>query len=157
LLDIDPSLKTSDFYDFFDNHSEYSLVDEPLLPQFAPRYRGTNPPTNRPNMSTRRTTRATSRQADSRGASPAVSVADIPATPRRVARRSGNAPLPAVGLRASTAYGTNTVPQPVVSSGPQVSEQLTNVLDNLLQPIRQNETANSKFKISFGTNLLMEF
>jgi hypothetical protein len=97
-------------------------------------------------MSTRRSTRATSRQASSRGASPAISTADIPATPRRASRRGGstvNAPLPAVGLRTSTAYGTNTVPEPARAAGPQVGEQLNSVLGEILKPVQ--ETTGSKF------------
>ena len=53
-------------------------------------------------------------------------------TPRRITRRSGITPLPAVGLRPSTAYGTNTAAQPSRAAGPQVNENLTNVLTNLL-------------------------
>jgi hypothetical protein len=102
-------------------------------------------------MSTRRSTRATSRQASSRGASPAISNADIPNTPvsatRRASRRSGNAPLPAVGLRASAAYGTNTVAQPGRVAGPQVSDQISNVLSGLLEPVPEidHENGSSKF------------
>ncbi|KAE9371450.1 hypothetical protein N431DRAFT_441452 [Stipitochalara longipes BDJ] len=89
-------------------------------------------------MSTRRSTRATSRQASSRGASPAISTADIPATPRRASRRgaaAGNPPLPAIGTRTSTAYGTNTVPEPARATGPQVGQQLNSVLGGILDPI----------------------
>lgn len=80
-------------------------------------------------MSTRRTTRAASR-ASSHGASPAPST--VAATPRRT-RRSGNEPLPAIGLRQSTAYGTNTIAQPA-RTGTGIGEQIDNVLHNLLAP-----------------------
>jgi len=99
-------------------------------------------------MSTRRSTRATSRQASSRGASPAISTADIPATPRRPSRRggaAGNAPLPVVGTRTSTAYGTNTVPEPARATGPQVGQQLNSVLGDILDPIAAATTPGSKF------------
>lgn len=101
-----------------------------------------------PTMSTRRSTRATSRQASSRGASPAISTADVPATPRRATRRGGsaaNAPLPAVGLRTSTAYGTNTVPEPARAAGPQVGEQLDSVLGGILNPIVETNDPGGKF------------
>jgi hypothetical protein len=87
-------------------------------------------------MSTRRSTRAASRQASSVGAAPAIGSADIPSSPppRRTARRAGGGPLPTVALRPSTAYGTNTLPQPSRMSGPLVSDQVTDVLNNLLNP-----------------------
>jgi hypothetical protein len=97
-------------------------------------------------MSTRRSARAASRQASSRGASPAISAVDIPATPRRTSRRAGNAPLPAIGLRTSTAYGTNTVPEPTRAAGPQVSEQLNSVLGGILNPVPETDTPSSKFQ-----------
>ena len=99
-------------------------------------------------MSTRRSTRASSRQASSRGASPAISTADIPATPRRALRRggaAGNAQLPAIGTRTSTAYGTNTVPEPARAGGPQVGQQLNSVLGGILDPIAASTTSSSKF------------
>jgi hypothetical protein len=99
-------------------------------------------------MSTRRSTRATSRQASDRGASPAISTADIPATPRRASRRGGstaNAPLPAVGLRTSTAYGTNTVPEPARAAGAQVGEQLNNILGGILNPVPETTTSDGMF------------
>jgi hypothetical protein len=103
-------------------------------------------------MSTRRSTRATSRQASSRGASPAISNPDIPNTPasatRRTSRRAGNTTLPAVGLRASTAYGTNTVAQPGRAAGPQVSDQISNVLSGLLEPVPENDHENGGSKPS---------
>ncbi|CZR63446.1 uncharacterized protein PAC_13343 [Phialocephala subalpina] len=80
-------------------------------------------------MSTRRTTRAASR-ASSHGASPAPST--VAATPRRT-RRSGNEALPAVGLRQSTAYGTNTIAQPA-RAGSNVGDQIDTVLHDLLAP-----------------------
>ncbi len=64
---------------------------------------------------------------------------------RRSARRAGNTPLPAVGLRSSTAYGTNTVAEPSRASGPVVGDQITNVLTGLLEPVYEEETASSKF------------
>ncbi|KAF4637724.1 hypothetical protein G7Y89_g340 [Cudoniella acicularis] len=91
-------------------------------------------------MSTRRSLRGASRQASSRGASPAVT--DNPPTPRVSTRRAGNAPLPAVNLRASTAYGTNTVPAISSRSGHQPSQQLGDVLQNILKPVAEEETSN---------------
>jgi hypothetical protein len=90
------------------------------------------PVTLTPDMSTRRSTRAASRQA-----TPAVN-GDIPSTPapaRRTARRAGNTPLPAVSLKPSTAYGTNTIAQPAAAAGPIISEQINDVLKNLLKPV----------------------
>jgi hypothetical protein len=120
-------------------HSISDYSDEPLRYDFR----------QLPTMSTRRSTRATSRQASSRGASPAISTADVPATPRRTSRRggnTGNAPLPAVGLRTSTAYGTNTVPEPARAAGPQVGEQLNSVLGGILNPVIETNTSSSKFQ-----------
>jgi hypothetical protein len=86
-------------------------------------------------MSTRRSTRASS-QANSRGATPAIGVNDTPYTPapRRAFRRAGNEPLPAVSLRPSTAYGSNTLPAPSRTTGPLVADQVQDVLKNLLAP-----------------------
>ncbi|KAG9235839.1 putative spindle pole body-associated protein sad1 [Amylocarpus encephaloides] len=87
-------------------------------------------------MSTpRRTTRATSRQASSRGASPAPS--DVTATPKTTSRRAGNATLPPVKLRASTAYGTNTVPVTASRAGPHTNQHISDVLGQILQPVRE--------------------
>jgi hypothetical protein len=111
-------------------------------------------------MSTRRSTRATSRQASSRGASPAISTADIPATPRRASRRggsAGNATLTAVGLRTSTAYGTNTVPEPARAAGPQVGEQLNSVLGEILNPVTETDTPGSKFHYVENWRLLTKY
>lgn len=96
-------------------------------------------------MSTRRSTRATSKQASSRGASPAVSAADFP-TPRRTTRRAGNEPLPAIGIKTSTAYGTNTLAEPARSSGPEIAAQLDSVLGNILRPT--GGASSSKFDAS---------
>lgn len=79
-------------------------------------------------MSTRRSTRATSRS--SRAVSPAPSNATT--TTGRTRRRAGNEPLPAVGLRTSTAYGTNTTPKAPKTGGPVVSDQIETVLQGLL-------------------------
>jgi hypothetical protein len=120
--------------------SDYTPLDEPVVLFRSPRRHTT--------MSTRRSTRATSRQASSRGASPAISTADIPASPRRASRRggsTGNAALPAVGLRTSTAYGTNTVPEPARAAGPQVGEQLNSILGEILNPVTETDTPGSKF------------
>lgn len=101
-------------------------------------------------MSTRRSTRATSRQASEAGASPAPSTA---ATPRR--RRPANAPLPAVGTRTSTAYGTNTVAQPSRAAGPQISNQVIDVLQGIIQ---NDDTASSKFlEVLFSRIVLTHF
>ncbi|PMD35914.1 hypothetical protein L207DRAFT_515658 [Hyaloscypha variabilis F] len=104
-------------------------------------------------MSTRRSTRATSRQASDRGASPAISTADIPATPRRASRRGGTpgiAPLPAIGTRTSTAYGTNTVPEPPRGAGPQVGQQLNSVLGGILDPIAAVTTPGRRSRTPAG-------
>jgi hypothetical protein len=111
---------------------QYSLLDDPLPQGFLPIVR--RPHTT---MSARRTTRATSRQASETGASPAPSTT---ATPRR--RRLANTALPAVGTRTSTAYGTNTVPQPSRAAGPQVSNQVVDILHGIIQ---NDDTASSKF------------
>jgi len=121
--------------------SDYTPLDDPPRHNFQ----HFNPVT----MSTRRSTRATSRQASDRGASPAISTADIPATPRRASRRGGTpgiAPLPAIGTRTSTAYGTNTVPEPPRGAGPQVGQQLNSVLGGILDPIAAVTTPGSKFE-----------
>ncbi|TVY35193.1 Sun domain-containing protein [Lachnellula occidentalis] len=77
-------------------------------------------------MSTRRSTRA----ASSRAASPT----DAPTPQRRTARRAGNAQLPAVNLRASTAYGTNTTPLMSGRNGHEGNRQVNDVLHTLLAP-----------------------
>ena len=128
-IDIDPDFEKESV---FDSDSQYSLLDDPLPQDFLPIVR--RPHTT---MSTRRTTRATSRQASETGASPAPSTA---ATPRR--RRLANTVLPAVGTRTSTAYGTNTVPQPSRAAGPQVSNQVVDILHGIIQ---NDDTASSKF------------
>jgi len=87
-------------------------------------------------MSTRRSTRA----ASSRAASPAPTNAST--TSRRPARRAGNAQLPALNLRASTAYGTNTTPLMTGRSG-HLNQQLGAVLQNILPP--HNDDAGCKF------------
>ena len=88
-------------------------------------------------MSTRRSTRA----ASSRAASPT----DAPTPQRRTARRAGNVQLPAVNLRASTAYGTNTTPLMSGRSGHEGSKQVNEVLHNLLAP-KPDDAASSKFR-----------
>jgi hypothetical protein len=109
-------------------------------------------------MATRRTTRATSKAASSRGASPAITEADIPATPsaKRSSRRAGSAtPLPAVASRASTAYGTNTTQQPASLKVPEQGEEISNALNSILQPntlpaVREEDTLSdvgSKFNL----------
>lgn len=122
LLDIDSRQNTPASED----NSEYSLINP--APKKLPTIYGPSTHT----MSTRRTTRAASRQASSRAVSPAASVATT-ATPRRN-RRAGNEALPAVGLRQSTAYGTNTTAQPARITGPVVSDQINSVLRDLLTP-----------------------
>lgn len=96
-------------------------------------------------MSTRRTTRATSRAASSRAASSVgVSALDAPRTPSAVGRRSArnsvpNSPLPTLGLRTSTAYGSNSPIQPSSMRGPETRDQINNVLSNILEPVREEE------------------
>ncbi|KAH6723024.1 hypothetical protein BKA61DRAFT_663760 [Leptodontidium sp. MPI-SDFR-AT-0119] len=85
-------------------------------------------------MSTRRSTRGASRQASSRGASPAISTSDIPATPRRASNRRPSNALPAVGARQSTAYGSNTIPPPAADA-PPVSRGFNEVLEAELNPV----------------------
>lgn len=91
-------------------------------------------------MSTRRTARGTSKApSEVSGASVVTGATN---TPRRRPRQSG--PLPAVGTKTSNAYGTNAVQSSVRTSGPQVADQITGVLDNLFdagmssQPRRSN-------------------
>ena len=100
-------------------------------------------------MSTRRSTRAVS-QANSRGATPAIGVNDIPNTPApRRARRAGNAGLPAVSLRPSTAYGTNTLPAPSTRMpNTMVSDSVSDVLNQILNhpPCMSND--------SFGVDVI---
>lgn len=95
-------------------------------------------------MSSSRPTRAASRVASSRGASPAVSAVDVPITPRRTARRAGNAALPAVGLRQSTAYGTNNVANPARLGTQNLGFE--DVLENIRNPVdpNANERASSR-------------
>ncbi|TVY27314.1 Sun domain-containing protein [Lachnellula hyalina] len=82
-------------------------------------------------MSTRRSTRAASSRAESPPAAP---------TPqRRTARRAGNVQLPAVNLRASTAYGTNTTPLMSGRSGHEGNRQVNDVLHTLLAPKTKND------------------
>lgn len=86
-------------------------------------------------MSTRRSTRAASRQARSETGSVGVSESEAPAaTPRRSTRNRGSTPLPPVGLRPSTAYGTNSVLANSSVKGPQGSEEISDVLQNVLKP-----------------------
>jgi hypothetical protein len=99
-------------------------------------------------MSTRRSTRA----ASSRAASPT----DAPTPQRRTARRAGNAQLPAVNLRASTAYGTNTTPLMSGRSGHDNNQQLTDVLHKLLPP-KADDTASSKSRASQIRAQLIDF
>lgn len=101
-------------------------------------------------MSTRRSTRGVSRAASSVGASPAVSAADIPSTPRRTTRRAGSVTsgaLPSVTARQSTAYGTNTIPPPV-RDVPPVADTINGVLGNILEPVHASSRADSsKFTV----------
>ena len=81
-------------------------------------------------MSTRKSTRAPRAASEVSG----VSVASGPAvTPRgRRGARQSTGPLPAVGTQTSNSYGTNAVQGANRASGPQVSDQITGVLDDLL-------------------------
>ncbi|KAG4444207.1 hypothetical protein IFR05_000304 [Cadophora sp. M221] len=115
-----------------DGLSQYSQINEPITNSRNCRFYRSRPLSTDP-MSTRRSTRGASRQASSRGASPAISTSDIPATPRRAARRPSN-PLPAVGARQSTAYGSNTIPPPAADA-PPVSRGFSEVLEAELNPV----------------------
>ncbi|KAL2070545.1 hypothetical protein VTL71DRAFT_13571 [Oculimacula yallundae] len=130
-----------------DGLSQYSQFNDPLPNSRSTRY----PQPPRPSihtMSTRRSTRGASRQASSRGASPAISTSDIPATPRRTSnRRSANA-LPAVGARQSTAYGSNTIPPPAADA-PPVARGFSEVLEAELNPV---SIARPKAPSSVGRN-----
>jgi hypothetical protein len=95
----------------------------------------------------RRTTRASSRAASSRGPSPAIDEQDIPATPssRRTSSRRATStqPLPQVGLRTSSAYGTNQISQAASMRAPSGQENITSALGNILEPLREEEDSGS--------------
>ena len=83
-------------------------------------------------MSARRTTRASIRLS-SRGASPAVT--ESATTPLR---RAGPAALPAVNLRASTAYGQDPLFLATTRAGRHTGQVIENVLGDLLEPVRED-------------------
>lgn len=118
----------------YSQNSRFSLINDPLIFTASGQV-------NHTMSAPRRSTRAASRAASSRGTSPAISEQDIPATPsaRRTTRRSAASPLPAVGLRTSTAYGTNSTAQPSSMRGPDSQDPITNVLTGLLDPVREED------------------
>lgn len=86
-------------------------------------------------MAIKRTTRASSKAISSRENSPTVSVTDTSHTPNLGRpRRSLNTPLPAVGLKASTAYGTNNSAHSTSVAAPKIDSDIKNFLREILKP-----------------------
>lgn len=82
-------------------------------------------------MATRRSTRASSRAASSTRDQSPVAFSDME-TPRRNPRRKANkAPLPAVPVQASTAYGTKSPVKPASLSQDGHDEDLDTVLQDI--------------------------
>ncbi|CZS89290.1 uncharacterized protein RAG0_00688 [Rhynchosporium agropyri] len=129
-LHIDSALQSEASDDGLFQYSQYNAPSR--YPRYT-RYNQPAPPSSHA-MSTRRSTRGASRQASSRGASPAISTSDIPATPRRTSNRRQSNALPAVGARQSTAYGSNTIPPPAADA-PPVARGFSEVLEAELNPI----------------------
>jgi hypothetical protein len=96
----------------------------------------------------RSTRRATSKASSGNAPSSIISDYDIPPTPSTAARRSArkaapNSTLPAVGLRTSTAYGTNSTTQPTFMKGPEANAQISDILGGLLEPVREEATPSN--------------
>lgn len=108
---------------------------------------------------TRRSTRAASRVSSAKASSPALSEQDIPPTPSTTAQRSSrkaaaSAALPAVGLKTSTAYGTNSTTQPTFMRGPETRDQINDVLGGILEPVREESSpSNADCKYKYGSEL----
>ncbi|RKF59786.1 hypothetical protein OnM2_057005 [Erysiphe neolycopersici] len=93
-------------------------------------------------MVTKRTTRSSSKAISSRENSPTVSVTDTSQTPILGRRhRSLNATLPAVGLKASTAYGTNNNAQSTRVAAPKIDIDVKNFLREILKPEKDGVTS----------------
>lgn len=90
-------------------------------------------------MATRRSARATSRPVSSIASS---ANPDALSSPRVTTRRAGNAQLPAVNVRSSTAYGTNTVPALMTRAPQPQTQQLNDYLGNILDPVREEESTS---------------
>ncbi|KAH8678715.1 hypothetical protein BGZ60DRAFT_249419 [Tricladium varicosporioides] len=88
-------------------------------------------------MATRRSARATSRPVSSIASS---ANPDGLSSPRVTTRRAGSAQLPAVNVRSSTAYGTNTVPALMTRAPQPQTQQLNDYLGNILDPVREEES-----------------
>ncbi|POS84208.1 hypothetical protein EPUL_003620, partial [Erysiphe pulchra] len=93
-------------------------------------------------MVTRRTTRSSSKALSSRENSPTVSVADTSQAPiLGRPRRSLNTPLPAVGLKASTAYGTNNNALSTRVAAPKTDSDMKILLRDILKPEKDGVTS----------------